>query len=164
MPHFSLPLMDSVTYCPDLGSRSASSLQQLRRAERHSLGVVLVFDPIPTAFLPDMLTQQLPGPGMHNPHVECIPLHFDEPSDPARWQSVIGCLDFDATVQMHSALSVLVVVEGFEWRGQQGRFFFGEDGCDLSFRRALDPRVRPALFPVIQVSLGLFQAFKAQSF
>src|ERR1035437_1758093 len=76
---FSFPLMDRVTQCPDLGSRSTRSPQQLRRTERHSLGVVFVFDPIPTTFLAEMLAQQLPGSGMPNPHVECIPLHFDQP-------------------------------------------------------------------------------------
>jgi hypothetical protein len=36
--------------------------------------------------------------------------------------------------------------------------------CDLPFRRAMDARIGPALFPAIQIYLRFFQALEAHSF
>ncbi len=44
------------------------------------------------------------------------------------------------------------------------RPLFGEHGGHLAFGGAVDARVGPVLFPVIEVGLRFFQAFEAQSF
>ena len=93
-----------------------------------------------------------------------IPLHLDPPSDPARRRAVVGGFDFDAAVQMHGALAVLVIAERFERQRQQERLLFGKHGRHLPFGGAVDARVGPARFPVVQIGLGLFQALEAQSF
>src|ERR1700680_5280307 len=65
---------------------------------------------------------------------------------------------------MPRAASVLVVAEGFDRQWPQCRFLFCEHERDLSFRSAVDPRIRPACFPTIQVGLCLLQAFEAETF
>ena len=147
----------------DLGSGVFGAPQQLRRAQRHFLGVVFFLDAISAAFLAQVLAKKLVGVGMQDAHVQRIPLHLHGPPDPSWRQAVIGRLHLHATVQMNDAFSVLVVAEGFERQRQQVRFFFGEHGRDLPFRRAMDARVGPALFPAIQIRLRFFQALEAQS-
>ncbi len=44
------------------------------------------------------------------------------------------------------------------------RFFFAEHDRHLPFRRAMDARVGPALFPAIQIRLRFFQALEAHPF
>ena len=56
---------------------------------------------------------------------------FDFASDPARRQAVVGGIDFDATVQIHAPLAMLVVAKRFQGKRQQERFFFGKHGGDL---------------------------------
>ena len=65
---------------------------------------------------------------------------------------------------MHDALTVLVVTERFERQRLQEGLLFGEHRYDLAFGRAVDARVGPALFPVIEMSLGFFQSLEAQAF
>ena len=68
----------------DLFPSVARSAQQLRGTERHFLWVVLAFDAIPAAFLPDMLAEKLIRAEMQDTHLQIIPLHFDTSSDPSR--------------------------------------------------------------------------------
>ena len=65
---------------------------------------------------------------------------------------------------MHDALAVLIVTEWFDRQWEQEWLFFGEHRRDLAFGRAMDARVGPAQFPVVQVSLRLVQAFEAHAF
>ena len=65
---------------------------------------------------------------------------------------------------MHRALAVLVVAERLHRQRQQRRPLFGEHGGDLPLGGAVDARVGPARFPVVQVGLGFLQAFEAQPF
>jgi hypothetical protein len=58
-----------------------------------------------------VLTQQLPAVGLEDANVEFVPLHVDQASDPAQGKSVVGRHDFDATVQMHDPLAVLVIAK-----------------------------------------------------
>ena len=65
---------------------------------------------------------------------------------------------------MHDALAVLVITERFDRQRKQERFFLGEHRRNLPFGRAVDARVGPAQFPVIEIGLSFLQAFKALSF
>src|SRR5215468_11500621 len=104
------------------------------------------------------------GSRIKNADVERIPLDVDELSNPAWWNAVIGGFHFDAAIQMHGPFAVLVVTERLQRQWKQERFFLGEHRRHLSLRRAVNARVRPARFPLIQVRLSLFQAFEAHSF
>src|SRR6516225_11935111 len=111
-----------------------------------------------------MLAQQLPGPWGQQANMQGIPLDLHLPSDPTWRRTIIGRLDLDTTVQMHRALAILVIAEGLEGQRQQGGTFFGKHGRHLPFGRTVNARVRPALFPTIQITLRLLQAFEAQPF
>src|SRR5262245_18474595 len=91
---------------------------------------------------------------VQNANVERIPLDRDELSNPAWGNTVIGGFDFDTSIQMHGAFAVLVIAEWLDRQRKQQRFFFGEHRRHLSLRRAVNARVRPAGFPVIQIRLG----------
>jgi len=110
-----------------------------------------------------MLTQQQTGLGIEDANVELILLHIHFSSDPTRWQAVVGGVDFDATVQIHASLAMLVVAKRFQGKWQQGWFFFGTHGGDLSFRRAVNAGIRTACLPTIQIGLCLLQALEAFS-
>jgi len=56
---------------------------------------------------------------------------------------------------------LLVVAEGFDRRQQEWPFFCEHDR-DLPLGGAVDARVGPARFPVIQVRLGFLQALEAK--
>ena len=119
---------------------------------------------IAAAFLADMLAQQLAGAGIEQAHEEVVPLHVDQPPNPSWWRAIVGGFDFHAAVQMHGALAVLVIAEGFEGQRSQRRFFFREHGGHLPLGGAVNARVRPVRLPTIQVGLGLLQTFEAQPF
>ena len=121
-------------------------------------------DAMPAALLPDMLAEKLMRFRIENADVKRIPLDVDELSDPAWRNAVIGRVDFDASVQMHDAFAVLVITERLQRQWKQERFFFGEHRRHLPLRRAVNARIGPARFPLIQIRLSLFQAFEAHSF
>src|SRR5215471_15940806 len=102
------------------------------------------------------------GSRIKNADVERIPLDVDELSNPAWWNAVIGGFHFDAAIQMHGPFAVLVVTERLQRQWKQERFFLGEHRRHLSLRRAVNARVRPARFPLIQVRLSLFQVIENQ--
>jgi hypothetical protein len=162
--HLSLLLVDQLAELADGDSRMFGATQQLRGAERHLLGVIFFLDAISATFLAQLLPKKLACVRMQDAHVQLIPLHFDQPPDPFRRQAVIGGLHFHATVQMHHPFSVLVIAERFQREWQQVRFFFGEHGRHLSFRRAMDARVRPALLPAVQIRLRFLQALEPHPF
>ena len=114
--------------------------------------------------LAQVLAQQLAGLRIEQADVLTIPLHLHAPADPARRRAVVGGFDFHAAVQMNRALAVLVIAERLERQRQQRGFLFGEHGRDLPFGGAVNARVGPALFPVIQVGLRFFQTFEALPF
>ena len=127
------------------------------------LRMVFFLDAIPATFLAHMLAQQQPVLGIEDANVKLIPLHIHFSPDPARWQAVVGGIDFDATVQIHAPLAVLVVAKRFQGKRQQGWFFFGKHGGDLAFRGAMNAGIGTACLPTIQIGLGLLQALKAFS-
>src|SRR5438445_3953468 len=108
-----LLLIDQLAELADLGSGVFGAPQELRRAQRHFLGVVFLLDAISTAFLAQVLAKKLVCTGMQDAHVQRIPLHFDTSSDPSRRQAVISRLHLHATVQMNDPFSVLVIAERF---------------------------------------------------
>ena len=61
---------------------------------------------------------------------------------------------------MHRALAILVVAERFQRQPLQEGLFLGEHGSDLPLGSAMDARVGPVLFPVIEIRLRLFQALE----
>jgi len=65
---------------------------------------------------------------------------------------------------MHGALAVLVITERLQRQWQQRRSLFGKHGRDLTFGGAVNARISPPLFPVIQVGLSLFEGLEAQAF
>ena len=64
---------------------------------------------------------------------------------------------------MYGALAVLVIAEGLDGQRQQERPLLGEHDGDLPLGRAVDARVSPARFPVVQVGLGLIEAPEAKA-
>src|SRR5271165_687223 len=125
--------------------------------------MILFFYAIPAAFLAYMLPQQQSVFWIEDANIKLIPLHMHFASDPTRGQAVVGGIDFDATVQIHAPLAMLVVAKRFQGKRQQGWFFFGKHGGDLSFRGAMNAGIGTAGLPTIQIGLGLLQALKAFS-
>src|SRR5208337_1673349 len=123
--------------------------------------MILFFYAIPAAFLAYMLPQQQSVFWIEDANIQLIPLHMHFASDPTWGQAVVGEIDFDATVQIHTPLAILVVAKRFQGKRQQGWFFFGKHGGDLSFRGAMNAGIGTACLPTIQIGLGLLQALKA---
>src|SRR5947207_13312759 len=92
-----------------------------------------------------------------------VPLHTDSSADPARRCAVVSRLNLYAAIQVHGTLTVLVITEGFDGQRQQGRSLFGEHGCNLPLGSAMDARVGPVPFPLVQIALRLLRAFEAHS-
>ena len=90
-----------------------------------------------------------------------IPLDLNTAADPARRRAVVGGFDFDAAIQVHGSLAVLVIAKRFDRQRKQRRTLFGEHRCDLALGGAVNARVGPALFPAIQIRLRFFQALEA---
>ena len=160
----SLPVIQQLAELARLGAGMSSSPQQLRRAQRHFLGVIFFLDAISAALLTQMLAKKLVGVRMQDAHVQRIPLHFHRTPDPSRRQAVIGGFDFHTTIQMHYTFSVLVVAERFQRQCLQVRFFFREHRGNLAFGGAMDARVGPAFFPAVEIPLRFFQALEAHPF
>jgi len=120
-------------------------------------------NPVAAARLAEMLAQQLPRFRIEQTNPLQVPLHLHAAADPQRRGAVVSGLDFDAAVQVHGALAVLVVAEWFQRQRLQGGLLFGKHGRYLPLGRAVNPRVGPALLPVIQISLCLLQAFETLS-
>ena len=91
-------------------------------SRRRSRGTILVLDAMAAALLAQMLAQQLTGARIEQPHMCGIPLHLNAPADPARRRAVVSGFDFDAAIQMHGALAVLVIAERLERQRQQRGF------------------------------------------
>ena len=100
--------------------------------------------------------------GIEETDEESVPLHIDAAADPAGWGAIVGSLHFHAAVQVNGALAVLVVAEGLEGQGQQGRLLLGKHSRHLTLGGAMDTGVGPVLFPAVQITLGILQALEAQ--
>ena len=103
--HHILLAVHELTERSDMGAGLLATGQQLLRGSRRVCGPVLFRNPMATAFLAEMLAQQLTGAGIEHPHGAPIPLDPDLAADPARGRAVVRCLDFDAAVEVHSAFA-----------------------------------------------------------
>ena len=65
---------------------------------------------------------------------------------------------------MHGACAVLITAERFQRQRQQLWLLFGKHGRHLPFGSAVDARIGPARFPMVQVSLRFRQTLKPLSF
>jgi len=101
---------------------------------------------------------------MKQTNMLAIPLNRHTAADPAWRRAVVGRLDFHTPIQVHRAFAVLVVAKRFQRQGLKRRLLFGEHGSDLAFGGAVNPRIGPAFFPTIQMSLRFFQVFEAKPF
>ena len=101
------------------------------------------------------------GARIKQAHVHHVPLHIDLATDPARRRTIIGRFNFNTTIDMDRALSVLVIAERLQRQRLQVGLLFGEHRRHLPLGAAMDARVGPVLFPVIQICLRLFQALEA---
>src|SRR5580700_6448756 len=81
-------------------------------------------------------------------------------SDPARRRTVVSSFNFDATIQVHRALAILVVAERLQRQSLQEGLLFREHRRHLPLGAAMDALVGPVLLPVIEVRLRLFQALE----
>jgi len=142
----------------------ASPRHQAHRVRRCAPWAVLSADAMPATFLLQMLTQQNAGARIEQAHVHRIPLHIDLAADPSRRRSVVSSFHFHTAIQMNSPLSVLVIAERLQRQLLQDGFFFGEHGRHLPLRAAMDARVGPVFFPVIEIRLCLFQSLEALAF
>src|SRR5208337_3119779 len=150
-------MVDGVANGSDVGACLMSSRQQLMRMLRRTPRAVGIADTVSATLLAQVLAQQLAGAWIEQSHVHRVPLHMDLTADPARWCSIVGCFDLDATIQMNRAFAVLVEAERLQRQRLQMWLFFGEHRRHLPLGPAVDTLVSPPFFPVVQVSLRLFQ-------
>src|SRR5579863_1811215 len=158
---FALALMDHVADSADVLSCLVGSLQQAQRMRRRAPGAIFVADTMRAALLLDVFAQQLAGARIEQAHIHRIPLHIDQPTDPARRRAIVGRVDFNTAIDMDRSLSVLVIAERLQRQRLQQGLLFGEHRRHLPLGAAVDARVCPVLFPAIEICLGLFQALEA---
>src|SRR5580658_10912511 len=103
--------MHAAAECADLRTSVVGAAQQLLRAQRGTLGAVLILDAMAAARLTQMLAQQLTGTGVQQAHMPDVPLHTDPAADPARRRAVVGRFDLHAAVQMHGAFPEPVIAK-----------------------------------------------------
>ena len=96
--------------------------------------------------------------------MNAVPLHAHSPADPSWRGAVVSGLYFHTAVQMNRSFPVLVVAEWLNRKPLQRRLFFGKHGCDLTLGGAMNPRVRPAFFSLIEVRLRFGQVLKTLTF
>src|SRR6266700_1651659 len=157
---FALASVDSVADRADIGSCLMRTSQQLKQRRRRTTRTIRIADTMSATLAAQMLAQQLAGAGIEQAHEHRVPLHVDLPPDPARRSSVVSRVNLDATIDMHRALAILVVAERLQRQSLQKRLLFGEHRRYLPLGPAMDARVGPALFPVVQIRLRLFQALE----
>src|SRR5215813_6053888 len=110
------------------------------------------------ALLVAVLAQQLPGTRIQYPHDVAVPLYFHATADPTGRRAVVSGIDFDAAIKVHAPVAKLIHAEWLQRQSQQRRLLFGEHGRYLALGGAMDARVGPLSFPVIEVGLRLCQA------
>src|SRR5277367_44406 len=157
---FALASMDGVADSADVGSGLVGARQQLKQRRRRATRTIRIADTMRATLAAQMLAQQFTAAWIKQAHEQRVPLHVDLPPDPARRRSVVCRFNLDATIQMHRPLAILVVVERFQRQRLQVGLLFGEHRCYLPLGPAVDALVGPALFPVVQIRLRLFQALE----
>src|SRR5688500_16580754 len=92
-----------------------------------------------------------------------VPLRLHIASDPPRRRAVVASFYFDTSVRMHCAFAISILPERFQRQLEQYGLLFGKHRGNLSFGGAVDACVGPALFPVIEISLRLFEALESHA-
>ena len=110
-----------------------------------------------------VLAEELAGVRVEQADVGAVPLHVDAAADPAGRRAVVGRRDLDAAVEMHAAVTVLVIAKRLERQRAEGRAFLGKHGGDLALGGAVDARIGPAPLPAVQIRLGLVEALEAEA-
>src|SRR5579872_3334132 len=93
-----------------------------------------------------------------------VPLDLNAAANPTWRRAIVSGFDFDATIQVHGSLAVLVIAKRFDRQRKQCRTLFGKHGSNLSLRGSMNAGVGPVRFPAIQVSLRVLQALEALPF
>src|SRR5580692_3905649 len=155
--------MDGVADSADVGSRLVRTCQQLKQRWRRTTWAIRSADTMSATLAAQMLAQQLTAAWINKPDEHRVPLYVDLPPDPARRRAIISSFYFDTTIQMNRALAVLVVTERLQRQRLQMGLLFGEHRRYLPLGAAVDALVGPALFPVIQIRVGFFQALELLS-
>ena len=137
--------------------------EQGQGLRRGACGPVLLGDAMPAVRRAQVLAEELAGAGVEQPDVGRVPLDVDAPADPAGWRAVVGRGDFDAAIQVHGAVAVLVVAKRFERQRAERLAFFSKHGGDLALGRSVDARIGPAPLPAVQIRLGFVEALEAQA-
>src|SRR5450432_405059 len=101
---------------------------------------------------------------MDQAHASVIPLHGDQTPEQLGWRAVVGAADLEAPVEMHGPVAVLVVAKRLDREDAEVRLLLRKHRAHLTLRRAVDPRVRPVLFPPIEMDLGGFDRLETQAF
>src|SRR5208282_5854738 len=159
-PEFALASMYGIADRADIGSRLVGTSQQLKQRRRRTTRPIRIADAMSARLATQMLAQQLTGAGIKKTHEHRVPLHVDVSTYPARRRSIVSRVNLDATIDMHRALAILVVAERLERQRLQEGLLFGEHRRHLPLGPAVDARVGPALFPVVQICLRFFQALE----
>jgi hypothetical protein len=89
---------------------------------------------------------------MDQAHASVIPLHGDQTPEQLGWRAVVGAADLEAPVEMHGPVAVLVVAKRLDREDAEVGLLLRKHRAHLTLRRAVDPRVRPVLFPPIEMA------------
>jgi len=138
-------------------------LTSVREAKRHDAHRESCWRALP-ARRAKMLAQELAGFGGEQAHVHVVPLHLHLLPNPPGRCTVVRGLDLDAAIEVHRALAVPVIAKWLERQRAEGGLLLGKHHGDLPFRRAVNASIRPALFPVIEISLRFIQTLEAETF
>src|SRR6202044_3921166 len=157
---FTLAAMDGIAYGSDVGSRLVRTGQQLKQLERRSRRAIGIADAMPATLAGQMLAQQLAGFRIKQTHEHGVPLHMYLTPYSAWRRSVVGRFPLNTAVQMDGTFAILVVTERLERKWLQEGLFFSGNRRPLTLGAAMDALVGPVFFPVIEVSLRLFQALE----
>ena len=103
-------------------------------------GPVPVLYAMPAPRHAQVFAEELAGVRVEQADVGAVPLHVDAAADPAGRRAVVGRRDLDAAVEMHAAVTVLVVAKRLERQRAERRAFLSKHGGDLALGRAVDPR------------------------
>ena len=114
--------------------------------------------------LHQVLAEQLPCQRVQQRDMGGIPLHLNAAADPAWRRSVVSGFHFDAAIRVHCAFAVLVLAEWLDWQRKQCETLFGKPRRNLPLSGSVNARVGPALLPVVQIGLRLFEALEALPF
>ncbi len=160
-PGFALTMMNRVAHGAYAGARLIGPRQQPQCVQWRAPWAVFRADAMPAAFLLQMLAQQHAGARIEQAHVHQVPLHIDLATDPAGRRAIVGRFHFDTAIDMNRPLSILVIPERLQRQRLQEGLLFAEHGRHLPLGAAMDPRVGPVLFPVVQIHLRFFHALEA---